>query len=138
MLSRAESKAARAGARIKFERASAAELPLADGSFDRVTSTLMAHHLPTAEKEAMFAEVRRVLAPNGELHLVDIGPARGAIPRSLQRLLRPHVLDDNLEGKLPSMMVAAGLVDVTEGERVVTVFGPLVFWRARRAATSSL
>jgi ubiquinone/menaquinone biosynthesis C-methylase UbiE len=133
MLSRATKKAAAAGARIRFERASAAELPFADGSFDRVTSTLMAHHLPTHEKEAMFAEVRRVLAPTGELHLVDIGPARSSVARSLQRVLRPHVLEDNLEGKLPAMMSAAGFVDIAEEDRVVTVFGPLVFWRARRA-----
>jgi len=133
MLSRANKKSAAAGARTTFELASATELPFADGSFDRVTSTLMAHHLPTAAKEAMFAEARRVLAPAGELHLVDIGPARGSLARSLQRLLRPHVLDDNLDGKLPAMMSAAGFADIAEEDRVVTVFGPLVFWRARRA-----
>jgi ubiquinone/menaquinone biosynthesis C-methylase UbiE len=137
MLSRARKKAAAAGARITFEMASAAELPFADGSFDRVTSTLMAHHLPTPAKEAMFTEIRRVLAPMGELHLVDIGPARNPMARSLQRVLRPHVLHDNLDGRLPSMMSTAGLVDIAEQDRVVTVFGPLVFWRARRAATPS-
>jgi ubiquinone/menaquinone biosynthesis C-methylase UbiE len=131
MLSRARKKATAAGARIRLERASAAELPFADGSFDRVTSTLMAHHLPTPAKQAMFAEIQRVLAPTGELHLVDIGPARAAVARSLQRLLRPHVLDDNLDGKLPAMMSAAGLAAIAEEDRVVTVFGPLVFWRAR-------
>jgi len=123
MLSRARKKVSAAGASITFELGSAASLPFADGSFDRVTSTLMAHHLPTPEKEAMFAEVRRVLAPTGELHLVDIGPARSSMARSLQRVLRPHVLDDNLDGRLPSMMAAAGLADVVEGDRVVTVFG---------------
>jgi len=133
MLARANKKAAAAGARITLELGSAAELPFADGSFDRVTSTLMAHHLPTDAKEAMFAEVRRVLAPTGELHLVDIGPARGSLARSLQRVLRPHVLDDNLDGKLPAMMSAAGFADIAEEDRVATVFGPLVFWRARRA-----
>jgi hypothetical protein len=86
----------------------------------------------------MFAEVRRVLKPAGELHLVDIGPARSAVARSLQRVLRPHVLEDNLDGKLPSMMAAAGLADIAEEDRVVTVFGPLVFWRARRAAQPTL
>jgi len=138
MLRRARKKAEAAGVRIEFKNGSATELPFSDGSFDRVTSTLMAHHLPTAAKEQMFAEVCRVLKPAGELHLVDIGPARSAVARSLQRVLRPHVLDDNLSGKLPSMMSAAGLVDVAEEDRVVVVFGPLIFWRARRAVTSSL
>ena len=138
MLARARKKAEAAGVRIELEIGSATELPFADGSFDRVTSTLMAHHLPTPAKEQMFAEVRRVLKPAGELHLVDLGPARSAVARSLQRVLRPHVLGDNLDGRLPSMMSAAGLVDVTEEDRVVVVFGPLIFWRARREATSPL
>jgi hypothetical protein len=71
------------------------------------------------------------------LHLVDIGPAPSGVGRSVQRLLRPNVLIDNLDGKLPSLMSAAGLTDVVEEDRVVTALGPLVFWRARREATSS-
>jgi ubiquinone/menaquinone biosynthesis C-methylase UbiE len=134
MLERARKKAAAAGVHIAFEQASATEMPFAEGSFDRITSTLMAHHLPSEAKQQMFAEVRRVLKATGELHLVDIGPARSSVARSLQRVLRPHVLNDNLDGKLPSMMSAAGLGDVAEEDRVVIVFGPLIFWRARRNA----
>ena len=138
MVERARAKAAAAGVSIACDKAMATELPFRDGSFDRVTSTLMAHHLPTSDKQQMFAEIRRVLAPSGELHLVDIGPARSAVARSVQRLLRPSMLSDNLDGKLPSLMMAGGLADVVEEDRVLTVLGPLVFWRARREATSSL
>ena len=35
------------------------DLPFADGSFDRVTSTLMAHHLPTSAKEQMSRTTSR-------------------------------------------------------------------------------
>lgn len=133
ILIRARSKAAAAGVRVAFRAAMATELPFADGSLDRVTSTLMAHHLPTSAKLQMFTEIRRVLTPTGELHLVDIGPARSGFGRTLQGLLRPRVLADNLDGKLPSLMTSAGLADVNEEERVLTVVGPLVFWRARRA-----
>ena len=132
ILERARAKANAAGASIDFRQAMATELPFADGTFDRVTSTLMAHHLPTTDKQQMFAQIRRVLAPAGELHLVDVGPALSAIGRSAQRLLRPNVLIDNLDGKLPSLMSAAGLADIVEEDRVVTVLGPLVFWRAQR------
>jgi ubiquinone/menaquinone biosynthesis C-methylase UbiE len=132
VLGRARAKADAAGVAIAFQQAMATELPFAAGSFDRVTSTLMAHHLPTDAKQQMFAEIRRVLVPDGELHLVDIGPARGGLARSVQRLLRPGVLVDNLDGKLPPLMAAAGLMDVAEEARVVTALGPLVFWRARR------
>ena len=137
ILERARAKAGAAGARIDFRQALATELPFADGSFDRVTSTLMAHHLETADKQQMFAEIRRVLAPGGELHLVDLGPAKSGLARSLQRRLRPRMLGDNLDGRLPSLMTAAGLVDVLEEDRVVTVLGPLVFWRARVRAVAT-
>ena len=50
----------------------------------------------------------------------------------MQRLLRPSVLIDNLDGKLPSLMAAAGFDDVVEEDRVTTVLGPFVFWRALR------
>jgi ubiquinone/menaquinone biosynthesis C-methylase UbiE len=129
ILERARSKAADAGVRATFRVAMATELPFGDGSFDRVTSTLMAHHLPTSAKTQMFAEIRRVLAPGGELHLVDIGPAASAIGRAVQRLVRPHQLADNLDGELPSMMLSAGLSDVIEEDRVLVAFGPLVYWR---------
>jgi ubiquinone/menaquinone biosynthesis C-methylase UbiE len=135
ILDRARKKAEAAGVRVAFHEAMATELPFPDSSFDRVTSTLMAHHLPTSAKQQMFAEIRRVLAPNGELHLVDVGPARSAVARSIQQLLRPRVLIDNLDGKLPALMSTARLVDIIEEDRLVTVLGPLVFWRAHRGAT---
>jgi SAM-dependent methyltransferase len=121
-----------AAVRATFRVAMATELPFADGAFDRVTSTLMAHHLSTPAKTQMLAEIHRVLAPGGELHLVDIGPATSAIGRAVQRLVRPSQLRDNLDGALPTMMRAAGLGDVIEEDRVLVAFGPLVFWRARR------
>jgi ubiquinone/menaquinone biosynthesis C-methylase UbiE len=138
IVARARAKAQAAGTPVGFRVASATELPFADGSFDRVTSTLMAHHLATPAKEQMFSEIRRVLAPQGELHLVDFGPARTRVGRSAQRLLRPHGLGDNFEGKLPSLMSSAGFVEVLEEERIITALGPFVFWRARRDARSAL
>jgi ubiquinone/menaquinone biosynthesis C-methylase UbiE len=132
VLERARIKAADAGVRATFRAATATELPFSDSSFERVTSTLMAHHLSTTQKAQMFAEIGRVLAPGGELHLVDIGPARSTIGRALQRVIRPRQLVDNIDGHLPSLLMGAGLTDVVEEDRVVVAFGPLVFWRARR------
>lgn len=55
----------------RFERGYAQEVPAADGSVDRVLSTLMFHHLDAADRPAMLAEVRRVLRPGGAFVLAD-------------------------------------------------------------------
>ncbi|GAA4684355.1 hypothetical protein GCM10023215_18930 [Pseudonocardia yuanmonensis] len=71
-LALARRKAERAGLVLQLDRAYAQSLPYADGSVDRVLSSLMLHHLPEDEKVASLREVRRVLAPGGSLHLMDL------------------------------------------------------------------
>lgn len=138
ILERARRKAADAGIDASFHTALAGALPFSDGAFEHVTSTLMAHHLTTEEKAQMFAEVRRVLAPGGVFHLVDIGPARSRVGGALQRLGLGGDASrrgDNVHGRLPAMMTAAGFADVREEHRVLTVFGPFVYWRGVRPRT---
>ena len=68
----ARRKAAAQGLHARFERGYAQELPAADGSVDRVLSSLMFHHLPEDAKAPTLREIRRVLAPGGSLHMMDI------------------------------------------------------------------
>ncbi|MFP5068865.1 class I SAM-dependent methyltransferase [Pseudonocardia nantongensis] len=68
----ARRKAADDGLVLQLDHGYAAELPYADGGVDRVLSSLMLHHLPADEQVAALREVRRVLAPGGSLHLVDL------------------------------------------------------------------
>jgi ubiquinone/menaquinone biosynthesis C-methylase UbiE len=70
-LVRARRKARRAGVTVRLDRGFAQELPYPDGSFDRVFSSLMLHHLDSASKDELLAEVRRVLRPDGLLVLAD-------------------------------------------------------------------
>jgi SAM-dependent methyltransferase len=70
-LARAGRKAQRAGLTLRLDRGFAQELPYDDGSFDRVFSSLMLHHLDSTSKDALLAEVRRVLRPDGLLVLAD-------------------------------------------------------------------
>ncbi|HUQ56104.1 class I SAM-dependent methyltransferase [Lentzea sp.] len=72
MLAKAERKLRRAGLRARLDRGYAQELPYPDGSFDRVFSSLMLHHLEGASKGEMLAEVRRVLKPGGVFVLADV------------------------------------------------------------------
>ena len=74
MIGRATERARDAGAhmRVQFRLADAADLPLADGSFDIAVSTLSLHHW--ADPGAVFAELGRVLRPGGIVLVYDLRP----------------------------------------------------------------
>ncbi len=133
MLARASAKAGASD--IGFDRGMADELPYADGSFDRVASTLFFHHLSTDVKRAVAAEVARVLTPGGELHVADWGPASDPLMSVLGLGIRAldgfEPTSDNFGGRLPRIFAAAGLVNVKATDRIRTAFGTLVFYEAR-------
>jgi len=69
MLAEARAKAPRA---VGFRAGRAEELPFRDGWFERATMTLVAH---LVERPVAFAELRRVLGPDGRLVLATFDPA---------------------------------------------------------------
>jgi ubiquinone/menaquinone biosynthesis C-methylase UbiE len=72
-LAKTARKAHRAGVAASWRPGYAQDLPHADGSVDRVFSSLMLHHMPDDDgKDTLLAEVRRVLRPDGLLVLADI------------------------------------------------------------------
>lgn len=74
MLADAERHAMDAGVRnVRFERADITRLEgIGDSSVDAVVSTMTLHHLPDRQVLGKcFAEVRRILAPNGALYIAD-------------------------------------------------------------------
>ena len=82
MVERAARRAAGAGLseRVRFEVGDVAALPLSDGEFDGVVSTLSLHHW--SEPTHGLAEIHRVLKPGGEARIYDLAhwlwpPARG-------------------------------------------------------------
>jgi SAM-dependent methyltransferase len=93
-LALARRKADRAGLALQLDEAYAQSLPYADGSVDRVLSSLMLHHLPEDEKVGALREVRRVLAPGGSLHLMDLDhdPRTGEGPLGAVRVLHGLLL----------------------------------------------
>ena len=80
MISRARSKAAKAGAAVQFDVGVIEALDIPDQSIDVVLSTLMFHHLPPDIQTAGLAEIRRVLVPSGRLVLVDFGKPEHLAP----------------------------------------------------------
>jgi SAM-dependent methyltransferase len=146
-LDRARSKTARKGLSVRLEQGFADELPHANGSVDRVLSAFMFHHLPADAKAAMLREVHRVLAPGGQLLLLDFEgmPRPGRLVALLLCLVGPghgHGHADGAEppGLVPNdpamvreLLAEAGLTDVTEVDAGRNAFGRWTTVRAERA-----
>lgn len=135
MIAIARDKAARQGSAARFQTEVAEALPFADGEFTLVVNSMFCHHIDRELKNLAFAEMHRVLAVNGRLVTADIdrpSTALGWLIGWLARwlLLQPE-LGDNLQGLLPTLMTAAGFVDV---RRQAHVHGLISFFTASRGA----
>jgi len=116
-LARAGRKARRAGVDVRLDRGFAQELPYPDGSFDRVFSSLMLHHLDSTSKDALFAEVRRVLRPDGLLVLADAvlddhhghGHGGGRRQGGMRGRMREQIRD-NVGDAVSRLIAAAGFI----------------------------
>ncbi len=123
------------GVNIKLDKGMAFELPYPDNSFDRVTSSLVFHHLTRENKLRTFKEIYRVLKPDGELHALDIGK-----PQNILMLIPSLILrwfeeaGDNIKGLLPDMFRSAGFGQVEETERYMTIIGTLSLYRVKKTA----
>jgi SAM-dependent methyltransferase len=49
-------------------------MPVADGSFDIVTISAVLHHVPVAERHAVYRELGRVLKPGGRIYVFEHNP----------------------------------------------------------------
>jgi ubiquinone/menaquinone biosynthesis C-methylase UbiE len=126
-------KAKRAGLSIEFDRGFADHMPYADGSFDRVFSSFMFHHLAADEKAATLGEIRRVLKPGGSLHLLDFvheHDAHSGEPAHRHLIHRSGAVADRIESRMTSLMDEAGFADAKELKRGRNFFGPIAYFRA--------
>lgn len=135
-LDRAKRKAEHAGVAINFLCGFGDAVPYPDGSFDRVLSSFMLHHLTLAEKRATLADIARVLKPDGTLHILDFVSAtdrpRGIIARMLHT---DDHLTDSGDGRTAALLEAAGFASAAEVGARRTLFGPVSFYRAARVAS---
>ena len=131
VLSIARSKANQASVDIQWEQGLSYNLPYAAETFDRVVSSLVIHHLVSADKVRTFQEIHRVLRPGGEFHMVDFGPPHNFYERVLSLFDRwLEEAEDNALGRLPGMMQSVGLQQVEETFHLTTIFGSLSMLRA--------
>ncbi|MEE8110835.1 MAG: class I SAM-dependent methyltransferase [bacterium] len=119
---------------VALHHGMAFELPYADGSFDRVLSSLLFHHLTRESKRRTLREVFRVLRPGAELHVADWGKAQNPFMRlaffAVQLLDGFETTSDNVRGRLIPLMQGTGFIGVVETSRMMTAFGTLSFSRA--------
>lgn len=113
----------RLGAAVDVVTADAAAMPFADATFSAAVCLTMLHHVPSpAVQDAVFAEVARVLRPDGVFTGCD------SIPTPRLRLI--HVGDTLVPvdpATLPARLTTAGFAEVQ-----VRVGGGRVWFRARR------
>ena len=129
----AKEKAARAGVDITLDLGTAFRLPYPDNYFDQVASSLMFHHLTRENKIRTLKEVLRVLNPNGQLHVADLGKPQNALMR-LPSVFMGHLEEslDNVNGMLPKMFKIVGFEGVEETARIMTMFGTVSLYRGQK------
>ncbi|MBL4671838.1 MAG: class I SAM-dependent methyltransferase [Arenicella sp.] len=132
----AQTKSESANLKIKFDQGLATQLPYTDSSYDRVFSTLFFHHLGNNDKTRAFAEVFRVLKPDGQLHVADWGKPTNFLMRILfypiQWLDGFANTRENIEGRLPDLIQHAGFSDVRINKQFSTVFGTFTLYHASK------
>ena len=125
VLLRARNKATRAPVSLQFDRCFADQLPYKEGSFDRVFSSFMFHHLKEQERDDMLREVVRVLTFGGSFHLLDF-VADNTSGGFLHRLFQSHArMKDNLDERILELMSHAGLTNPAKVKEGNMLFGLL-------------
>jgi cyclopropane fatty-acyl-phospholipid synthase-like methyltransferase len=132
----AKGKAARADLDITLDEAMGFDLPYPTGTFDRVVSSLMFHHLTRTNKIATLREINRVLRTDGELHIADFGQPHNLLMRAAsfpwQVFDGFKTTSDKMNGLLPKLIQDAGFVEVHKSADYMTLFGTLSLYSAQK------
>jgi ubiquinone/menaquinone biosynthesis C-methylase UbiE len=133
ILAIARRKLARAGADVKLVEGLADDASrFAPGSFDRIVTSFVLHHLTTPQKRAALAAMRHWLEPGGELHVLDFdGPGTGVWGFVLRTFGALHAHTHPEPGaSVPELAREVGFARVDETARTATPFGSAAYWRA--------
>ncbi len=136
ILSVAREKARDAGVEVSFLHGLATDPPLEAGTFDRIVTSLMLHHLAPADKRTALRAMFQLLRPGGRLLVVDWGEARSPLMRAA--FFTVQLLDgfantrDHVAGRLPGYLQEAGFSSVLEIHREGTIYGIMSFYSGER------
>ena len=132
-LRRAKNKVRHAGVAVQLDEGFADELPYEKGTFDRVISSLMLHHLEDQDREKMLREVLRVLKPGGSFHLLDFAGGEDTAQGRWGRLVNSHArLEDNSHQRILQLMRRAGFMNAEKVKEGSMLFGllPTAYYEA--------
>ena len=119
---------------IRLQQYDGEHFPFPDGHFDKVLSSLVIHHLPTASKKIVLKEILRVLKPGGELHIADFGKGSNIYTKLAFGIFRRIDGEENTrvnaKGLLPAYISDAGFKNVQETVNFNTAFGTVVLIKA--------
>jgi ubiquinone/menaquinone biosynthesis C-methylase UbiE len=134
-LERARRKAAKAGVTVRFDLGYGDALPYAAGSFSRVFSSFMLHHLDAAAQRGLIAEAFRVLEPSGTFHLVDfVHPAHGGHGRKRPQPSAARPMRRGEQDVL-DVLASVGFSDVRIDDERSVLFQRVLSYRAQRGGT---
>lgn len=103
---------------------------------DKIVSSLVLHQCPMAVKEAIAAQMFRLLRPGGTLFIADYGEQRSLLMRMLFRQIQLldgfEYTEPNAKGCVPEILTAAGFEAVEEIKVIPTPTGSISIYRAKR------
>ncbi|WP_339795151.1 methyltransferase domain-containing protein [uncultured Imperialibacter sp.] len=116
---------------IPLELYDGGEFPFESGTFDKVYSCLVFHHLDKASKIWSMREIHRLLKPGGRFVLGDWGKAKTKTLRNafymVQFLDGFATTNDNVNGLIPEYLSSAGFSEVQEAEYINSMLGTFTY-----------
>lgn len=112
------------------------KFPYQDGEFDKVYSCLVFHQLDAETKLNCLRKIHRVLKPNGSLVIADWGKAQNKLMRLafgvVQMLDGFKTTNDNVKGRMPGFMEAAGFQNVIVKRSINTAIGTFSYFQSSK------
>src|SRR3546814_15732674 len=104
---------------------------------DKIVSSLVFHQCPMEIKQAIAAQMHRLLRPGGQLFIADYGEQRSPLRRMLFRQIQwldgVEYTDPTARGCMQDTLAAAGLAAVEEAKDTATPPGSFVLHVAARS-----
>jgi SAM-dependent methyltransferase len=121
--------------RVSWRQGLAGELDVEPASADAVAMSLLLHHLDPDAKRRALRDARRVLRPDGRLHVADWGRPHDPVMRAgsagVQLIDGREGTRDHAAGRPPAFLAEAGFPRVERYGRLRTGVGSLDLLDAR-------